>query len=233
MTGSAAQGPRPTAPVEGRSRRWLPFWVLQATEVTVAVVLADVSIHVSNGGVLVAAALVFFALAATAQGPLGIVRICSQPLHLLLTMVAAALLAVAPVFPLLRPDVEGIIVMEFAAVGLLRLATLTRTVPTGAGSPRRFGSGPAVIDATATVIDPSTRPTPAPVPPPPPGRSSSSGAAARWAGRATGAAAASGKRAAAKYGPTAEAQVKRTIRSAGRIAGSVTSPPADPADPTD
>jgi pyruvate/2-oxoglutarate dehydrogenase complex dihydrolipoamide acyltransferase (E2) component len=146
-------------------------------------------------------------------------------------MVVAALVAVAPVFPLLRPDIEGIIVMEFAAIGLLRMATLTRTAPAGTGGPasRRFRSGPAVIEATATVIDPSARPAPTPAAPPP-STGPSSGAAARWAGRATGAAAASGKRAASKYGPSAEARVKRTIRSAGRIAGSVTSPPADPAD---
>jgi hypothetical protein len=37
---------------------------------------------------------------------------------------------------------------------------------------------------------------------------------------------------AAKYRPEAEAQVKKTIRGAGRLAGRVTSTPEPPEDPT-
>ena len=33
----------------GRTRRWIPFWVVQAIEIAIAVVFVDVSIHVSTG----------------------------------------------------------------------------------------------------------------------------------------------------------------------------------------
>jgi hypothetical protein len=214
--------------------------VVQATEIAVAVVFVDVSIHVANSGLLVGAALAFFALAVTAQGPLGIARICNQHLHLVLAMAVAAAVAVAPVVPALRPDIEGIIVLEFGAVGLFRVAMLTRVSPLSPGA----GRGTRVIDATATVVDGPAAPGPtgpAPTrPPASPGPSarSSSDAAARWAGRASGAAATAGRQTAARYGPTARARVKRTIRSAGRLTGSVVSPPADGAagagaDPTE
>ena len=70
--------------------RWIPFWVLQASEVAIALVFMELLIHVSNGGLLVAAAVTFFALAVTARGPLGIFRICGQRLHLTLATAAAA-----------------------------------------------------------------------------------------------------------------------------------------------
>jgi hypothetical protein len=216
--------------------------VLQASEVAIALVFMELLIHVSNGGLLVAAAVTFFALAVTARGPLGIFRICGQRLHLTLATAAAAAVAVAPVIPALRPDIQGIIVIEFGAVGLVRLATLTLATDypraTGTSPRRRRGS---VIDTTATVVDATTAgrtpagPTTAGRQPgaaaqrataPPPG------AAARWAGRTTGAAAASAKKMTARYRPEAEAQVKRTIREAGRIAGRI-SGPKPPDDPTD
>jgi hypothetical protein len=229
-------------------RRWIPFWVLQASEVAIALVFMELLIHVSNGGLLVAAAVVFFILAVTARGPLGVFRICGQRLHLTLATAAAAAVAVAPVIPALRPDIQGIIVIEFGAVGLIRLATLTLATdyPPATGMSRRRRG--AVIDTTATVVDATTagRTTagrtaaggstaarqpgdqaaaqPAATPP--------GGAAARWAGRTTGAAAASAKRVTARYRPEAEAQVKRTIREAGRIAGRM-SGPKSPDDPED
>ena len=44
-------------------------------------------------------------------------------------MVLAGVIALAPLVPAMRPDIEGIIVVEFGAVGLFRVATLTRTGP--------------------------------------------------------------------------------------------------------
>ena len=241
MSDRAGTGPH--APPRATVRnRWLPFWVLQVTELVVALVFVDVSVHVSGGGLLVAAAAAFAALAVTARGPLGIVRICGERLHLVLVMAAAGTAAVAPVVPALRPDIEGIIVLEFGAIGLMRLATFTRTsdTPRAVGSSRR---GSAVIDAKATVVVPGGT---SGAPPAPTDRStgqlssehpSSGGAApgsatARWLGRTAGAAAASGKRAASRHRPAAEERVRRSIRSAGRLTGRVTSQPADPEDPS-
>jgi hypothetical protein len=147
--------------------------------------------------------------------------------------------AVAPVIPALRPDIEGIIVIEFGAVGMIRLATLTVTTEyprATRGAVRRPGA--TVIDTTATIVDAARRGAadPTGARPPAPGKStptpgSARDGTARWVGRTTGAAAASGKKMAAKYGPEAEAQVKRTIRGAGRLAGRVTSSPEPPDDP--
>ena len=47
----------------GYRRRW-PFWVLQATEIAVALVFVDISTHVHSGGLLVGAAVLFMILAA-------------------------------------------------------------------------------------------------------------------------------------------------------------------------
>jgi hypothetical protein len=224
MSEGDARGP---IPQRAARQRWLPFWVIQAVEIAVALIFVDISVHVHNGGLLVAAAIAFLSLAATAHGPLGIVRICNQRLHLILAVAVAVVVALAPVIPSLRPDIEGIIVLEFGAVGLIRVATLTQT---DAERSRRVPTGPRaseVIDATATVTDtggPAGRSAAPPRNPP------HAGAAARWAGRTTGAAAASGRQVAAKYRPEAEAQVKRTIRGAGRIASKVAAwlePPED------
>jgi len=234
-------GPGPHAPFRAAVRnRWLPFWVLQVTELVVALVFVDVSVHVSNGGLLVAAAVAFAALAVTARGPLGIVRICGERLHLVLVMATAGTVAVAPVIPALRPDIEGIIVLEFGAIGLMRLATFTRLSDgAGAVSPSRRGS--AVIDAKATVVAPgatsgaTSGARPAAGAGSPGHRSSGAapgGATARWLGRTAGTAAASGRRAAARHRPAAEARVRRSIRSAGRLTGRVTSRPADPEEPS-
>ena len=158
MTKGPAYGSGRPLP-ERRGRRWLPFWVIQATEIVVAVVFVDASIHVSNGKLLVVGALAFFALAVTAHGPLGIVRICNQSLHLFLAVVVAVLVAIAPILPALRPDIEGIIVVEFGAIGVIRLATLTRSTsaPLGPWQKARSRADATVIDATATVVD--ARPT--------------------------------------------------------------------------
>ncbi len=214
---SVPPGGQPT----GR-RRWIPFWVLQVMELVVAFVFVDISVHVANSGLMVAAALAFALLAVTARGPLGVVRVCPPWLHLTLVVSVAVVVALAPVFPVARPDIEGIIVIEFGAMGLIRLATLTDMNP----SSRRSGARQAdrrVIEATATVAeDGAPRPSTGGQPrnPPPTG----TGAAARWAGRAAGAVSLSGRQAVAKHRPEAEEQVKRAIRGAGRITGRITSP---------
>ena len=83
-------GPEQLASAGGRTqrRRWLPFWSIQATEIVVALVFADISVHVANGGLLVGGAIALLGLAVTAQGPLGLFRICGQRLHVALAMVA-------------------------------------------------------------------------------------------------------------------------------------------------
>jgi pyruvate/2-oxoglutarate dehydrogenase complex dihydrolipoamide acyltransferase (E2) component len=237
-----SQGTAPSTPdVQPRPRsgrrRWIPFWVLQLTELAVAFIFVDISVHVGNSGLLVGAAVAVAALAVTAHGPLGILRICRPRLHVTLLIAVAAAVAVAPVLPGLRPDIEGIIVIEFGAVGLIRLATLTDTHP----SSRSGRSSPSarrdrtVIDATATATDATAAASTAtPVPNGSPGADSRTGAAARWAGRAAGVASVSGRRAVAKHGPEAEAQVKRAIRGAGRWTGRLTSPPdGESGGPTD
>ena len=205
-----------------------PFWVLQLAEMIAAVVLVDVSVHVGGGGTLIAAALAFALLAAVAQGPLGLVRICPQRVHVALVVTAAALAAVAPAVPALRPDIEGIIVLEFAAVGLIRAATLTRDI----GAVSRCVPKPAPVGDGHRHHRFGRRPHHRPDAPPDrhSGRNASRcGDPERGAGagRAAGAAAESGKRLAASHRPAAEAQVKRSIRHAGRWAARFTSPPSD------
>ena len=237
MNEGAASGAAPVSHPR-LSRRWIPFWALQAAEVAVGLVFADISIHVANGGFLVVAGVADAGLAITAKGPLGIFRLCGQRLHMVLAMVVSTVIALAPLVPVLRPDIQGIIVLEFGAVGVFRLATLTRTDGLrGTGRPAGMGAAGPVIDTTATptvagadarrptpdagpAAGPAdgTVPTPAPTP------------AARRAGQVGGAAVASGRRAAARYGPEAEAQVKSTIRGIGRLAGKVSAKLAPPED---
>jgi len=205
---------RDEAQVRRRASRVVPFWILQAAELLALVGLADLSLHVANGGVLVAAGVVFAVLALTADGPLGVIRICGRRLHVVLVVVASALTALAPVVPALRPDIEGIIILEVIAVGILRLATLTNTA--AAGHPSADSSSGLAIDATAPVVTESpayvSTPTPTSAVP-------TTSAAARWAGRAVGAAGAAAVRTSAQHRPAAEAHVKRAIRSAGRATG--------------
>jgi hypothetical protein len=194
---------------------------MQATEIAVAVIFVDISAHIHHGGLLVVSALAFLVLAVSADGPLGIVHICAQPLHVALIIAAAIATALAPLIPGIRPDIEGLVVLEFGAVGIIRVATLTqitvspRTDPAG----RRHRS--KVIDTTATVVDTTPSANRDGTKPGydirtgngPSRKDAATDAAARWAGRTAGAA--------AKHRPEAEAQVRRTIRGAGRLAGKV------------
>jgi hypothetical protein len=227
MSGEVRSASSPTATA---SRRWLPFWLLQVSELVVAFVFVDISIHVGNGGLLVGAGAALAALSITARGPLGILRICGQRLHVHAIAAVAVAVAVAPVFPAVRPDIEGIIIIEFGAIGLIRLATLTRISASTPPGHQRVGSTDRVFDASATVVAPA-RPASTGSQQDSAGASPSTGAAARWIGRTTGAAAASGRRVAAHHRPEVEAQVKRTIRGAGRVVGRVKSSSSDPEGP--
>ena len=236
-----SEGVAPGRPPVGGPIRWrrrFPFWVLQVTEIVVALIFVDISIHVAHGDLLVVAALAMAALAITAHGPLGIVRVCGQRLHVLLASVLAVLLALAPIVPALRPDVQGIIVIEFGAVGLFRVATLTRT--DGVRTVNAGSRGRArVIDTTATVVGAAAPPGPGA----PPDRDATPGSgtgsapgttttdtAARRAGRASSTVVTTGKRVAAKYRPEAEEQVKATIRGVGKWAGKMSARLAPPED---
>jgi hypothetical protein len=231
--------------VIGTTNRVIPFWVLQATELVSLLALADLSLHVTNGGLLVGAGALFAVLAMVADGPLGVARVCGRRLHVVLVMAASVVVALAPILPAVRPDLEGILVIELVAVGLFRLATLTSTVPPGRRSVLPPGD---VVETTATVVGASspsrTPPPPGSAAPRPPGSAarppaasagtaastsaaaSAGASAARWAGRAATAAA----QASARHRPAAEAQVKRALRSAGRATGKVTTR-SDPPEP--
>jgi hypothetical protein len=214
-------------------RRWLPFWALQATEIVVALVFVDISVHVARSGLLLGGAVALLALAVTANGPLGFVRLIGQGLHRHLMIAVSVALIVAPIIPALRPDVQGIIVVEFGAVGLLRLCTLTRTSDTGSTGWRGAPATGVVVDARVVetkVVDPRAQAPGAP------GQTGASGApgapgrtdvgadsTARRAGRATGAVITSGKQAVTEHRPEVEAKVKRSIRSLGRMAGRLSS----------
>jgi hypothetical protein len=198
--------------------RWLPFAALQAIEIGVGVILAYLSVHSSNSSLMVVAGAAFALLAVTARGSLGIVRLFGQRLHVVLVVVVAVAVGLAPIIPAFRPDIQGIIVLEFSVVGLIRLATFTQTDSSVPGLAGRRRPSP-VVDATASVVQTPVPSSPGPTTPAP----AATGAAARWLGRTTGAAAATGKRTVAQHRPVAEAQAKRTIRSAGWIAGRIAS----------
>jgi len=207
--------------------RWqLPFWALQVLELGVAFLLVTQSVHVARSGLLVAGGAALFVLAVTADGPLGVARVCGRRLHRILVMALAVVLAAGCAVAALRPDVEGLLVIGAAVVALLLLAS--RTMVTGGRGRRRRGGprGGEVIDATATVT-------------PPPSDRAETGrtepavdSALRKAGRTTGAAAAAGRRAVDEHGPTVEDGVRRTLRGAGRLAGKLAGPkpPPDAAD---
>jgi hypothetical protein len=217
----APQGRAPDA-----ASRWrLPFWALQVLELGVAFLLVTQSVHVARGGLLVGGGAALLVLAVTADGPLGVVRVCGRRLHRILVMALAVVLAAGCAVAALRPDVEGLLVIGAAVIALLVLAA--RTTVTGGSGRRRHGARrrSEVIDATATVTQTPDRPA-----------SESSGpdadTALRKAGRTTGAAAAAGRRAVDDHRPQVEDGVKRTIRGAGRLAGKLAGakPPPDATD---
>jgi len=197
--------------------------VLQVSEIALAVVLADLSIHVAHGGPLVAGALLLFVLAGTADGPLGVVRIVGRDLHVQLAVVVAVVFAVLVWLPALHADSEEKVVVMFTSIGLIRLATLTSTTGiAGRGRRARSPRPTGVIETTATV-------TSGPGATAPDARDPGADSALRKAGRTTGAAAAAGRRAVDGHRPQVEDGVRRTIRGAGRWAGKL----AGPKEPTE
>jgi hypothetical protein len=245
----AAGGDGQLAPVEAEEqlgRRVVPFWILQLAELLAAVALADLSLHVDRGGLLVAGTGVFALLAITAKGPLGLVRVVPRRLHVYAVCVVAVVLALAPILPQIRPDVSGIIIIEFAAIGLFRLATLTNTVVTvrpprgsaravpqggastrarapgaGAGAPSAKAAASAENPHPSTGAEASARSGT--------DRVSTTETAGRWISRQASAAAQHASIAAEaaaltadKHGPAARAQAGRAVRSAGRLTGRLT-----------
>jgi len=220
----ADDAPRDRAP-DAAGRWQLPFWALQVLELGVAFLLVTQSVHVSRGGLLVGGGVALAVLAVTADGPLGVVRVCGRRLHRVLVMALAVVLAAGCAVAALRPDAEGLLVIGAAVVALLVLAA--RTTVTGGRGRRRKGAPrrDEVIDATATVTQPPDRQAADQSDP-------AAETALRKAGRTTGAAAAAGKRAVDGHRPQVEDGVKRTIRGAGRLAGKLAGPkpPAESAD---
>jgi hypothetical protein len=216
---------RPTGDPPGRWR--IQFWALQVLELGVAFLLVTQSVHVGRGGILVAGGAVLGLLGITADGPLGVFRVCGQRLHVVLVAGAALALGALALVPALRPDVEGLLVIGGAVIAVVFLATRTVTSPGRRGRRwRRTGRG-SVIDATATVVPPSG----STAPPGPGAAADDADSALRRAGRTTGAAAAAGKRAVDEHRPQVEDQVKRTLRGAGRLAGKLAGP-KPPSGPT-
>ena len=87
MPPGAAPGADESVPGPDGSTRWeIPFWALQVAEIGVALLLVTQSVHVGHGGLLIATGAALAALAVTADGPLGIDRICSQRLHYVLVV---------------------------------------------------------------------------------------------------------------------------------------------------
>jgi hypothetical protein len=108
--------------------RPIPFVFHQAFEYLCAGALVELSVHLRHSSLLVIAAVCLALSALTARGPLGIARVCAPRVHALLDGVLAVALAAAPILPALRPGLEGTVVVEIVAVGLVRVSTLTRYV---------------------------------------------------------------------------------------------------------
>ena len=215
--------PDPTPLTSDDSTTWrLPLWLLQVLELAVAYLLISQSVHVAKGGVLAVSGILLGVLTLTLDAPLGVLRICSPRLHLLLIRTLAAFMAATVVLPASQSDLEGIAIMLFAPVALVMLSTRTAvTVGRGRGVTRgRLGA----IDATATVARTG-------VPPVPSASDGDADSAIRRAGRSTGAVAAAGKRAVDQGRPVVEHQVKKGLRSAGRLAGRLTGTKHTPDDP--
>jgi hypothetical protein len=223
MSASPTDGGSEPAP----SKRWVPFWVLQAAELAVALVFVDVAVHLDSEGALIGGAALLALLALTARGPLGIARICPKPVHVVLAVVAGLAIALSPILPVLRPDLAGIVVAEFAAVGLIRLATLTRTAePAPAGETPAAGAAevPAAEARAAEARNGEHDDDRGDE-----GQRTDLTVTERSMRSAT-AAAVVGRRAVERYRPAAEDGARRAIRGAGRSVGRVlrrASPPAE------
>ena len=223
MPADVAPDPGPLTSNDPTETWRLPLWLLQVLELAVAYLLISQSVHVARGGVLAACGILLGLLTLSLKAPLGVLRICSPRLHLVLIRVLALSMAATVAVPTSRSDPEGIVIMLFAAVALVMLSTRT-AVTVGWGRRPKWGRG-GVIDTTATVARTGTPPTPAV------SDDEDTDSAVRRAGRSTGAVAAAGKRAVDQRRPVVEDQVRKGLRAAGRLAGRLNgtkNPPDDP-----
>ena len=184
-----------------------------------AFLLVTQSIHVAHGALLVAGGGALTVLALTADGPLGVRRMCSGRLHRLLVVVVAGALALCCLAPRIRPDGEGLLVIAVAVVALVVLASRTTVSADAGGRRRRVADRGEIVDVTATraAVTPTVPPPASPPPPPPP---STGDAVARSAGRAAAAAAATGRRVVGDHRPQVEDHGEGgPCAGAGRLAG--------------
>jgi hypothetical protein len=110
-----------------------PFWLHQALEYLVGVLIASQAIHAENLILPVIAGGVMVVLAATADGPLGAFRVVPRKLHRVADLVAAAVLAVIAV--LARHDgaaVVGLVIASAVVLVILVIRTDWRARPTKA-----------------------------------------------------------------------------------------------------
>lgn len=222
MPADTPSEPRPQPEVAEPGRWYLPLWLLQILELSVAYLLISQSVHVVNGVLLAASGIVLGLLTLSLKAPLGAMRIIDPRMHLVAIRLLALAMALALVVPAARPDLEGLVIVVFSAVVLVLLSTRTATTVGRWGRRSSRTSGP-VIDATATVVPPDGIPADQDTP----------DSALRRVGRTTGAAAAVGKQVVDQHRPQVEDQVRRTLRGAGKFAGRLTRSKVRPPDPPD
>ncbi len=125
----------------GAAHRVLPFWVLQAGQLGAAGALVDLSIHLARPGLLLALACLLAGVTLLADAPLGVVRVLPRKPAAILAVAVSVAAVPAMLAPPLRPGVEGAVIVVFVAVGIARLATLTR-LAVGPDPEARAGAAP-------------------------------------------------------------------------------------------
>jgi hypothetical protein len=123
------------------------------------------SVHIGGSDLLLIGGIAFGLLALTARGPFGLLRLCPGPLHGILDVVVAVVLALSPLIGPLRSGIVSIVVIELVAVAWLRLSMLTRYRPR-APSTGTASTGTASTDPAAAVVDPTVATTAPPAPDP-------------------------------------------------------------------
>lgn len=152
----ASTSPGPESP--GNGRRALPFWVHQALEYALGVILVEAAFHVRGTmtPIMIGIAASYIALAALSHGPLGALRVLGRGVHRVIDVVLLALVALSPLLALHHMDLVGVAMVELSALVLARLVWSTRYAdpprqgaPSGlAGHLARAGgstAGPAAV----------------------------------------------------------------------------------------
>ncbi len=129
----------------GAAHRVLPFWVLQAGQLGAAGALVDLSIHLARPQLLLVLACLLAGVTLLADAPLGVVRVLPRKPAAILAVAVSVAAVPAMLAPPLRPGVEGAVIVVFVAVGIARLATLTR-LAVGPGPQARPGTAPGDHD---------------------------------------------------------------------------------------